>query len=134
MTTFTGGMEDICSACGREVGEHTMREFSACTDSRRHVIEYGDASQALRDRFNLPDDVLPADHVVAKATVLSGDAGPLKIAAPGLLLEFASSGTGRVEPVVKVLFFGDSQTMRAMGRLLRDTANGAANAADRMAA
>lgn len=133
MSAITGGMDDVCPACGRVVGDHTMREFEACTVSRRFEIEYGPASKQLNERFGIDADVIVVDHLIAKAVVLSGSAGPLGITVAGLLLEFATSESGTVETVAKVLFLGDPAQQRAAGRLLRDTANGAANAAERAA-
>lgn len=130
MSAITGGMEDLCVACTRVIGDHTMREFEACTASRSFEIGYGPASdRTLNDRFGIPADVVVADHLVAKATVLEGSAGQLEVKAAGLLLEFGSSASGKVEIVGKVLYIGDVDGVRAAGRLLRDTANGAANAA-----
>lgn len=126
MSAFTGGMDDNCPACERTVGDHTMREFEACTASRSFEIAYGPASKALNERFGLDADVLVADHLVAKAVVLSGSAGPLGVSLPGLLMDFGSSETGEVQTVAKVLFLADAKGQRAAGRLLRDTANGAA--------
>lgn len=133
MTGFAAeGMEDPCLACGRVVGDHTMREFNACTGESGYEIAYAPASsRTINERFGIPSGVLVADHVIAKASVVEGAAGALKIKLAGLLLEFASSATGRVEPVTKVLVMGDAPTIRSVGRLVRDTANGAANATER---
>jgi len=55
------------------------------------------------------------------------------IVMPIVLHEFSTSP--RVgEVIARVAYVGDVHTVRQYGRLLRDTANGAANAAERTAA
>lgn len=92
------------------------------------------ASASVRDRFQLDDDLIVADHVVVHAVTLSGASGNVAVRVPGLMHEF-QVGLGGMPPatVAKVAYLGDVAAMRAYGRLVRDSANGAANAAQRAA-
>jgi hypothetical protein len=90
------------------------------------------AAAAVRQQFQLNDDLLVADHVVVKAITLQGSTGPVQVAFPGLLHEFQIGTPGQPPTTVsKVVFLGDEQSVRGYGRLVRDSANGAANAAAR---
>ncbi len=71
-------------------------------------------------------------HVVVRAVTLAGASGQLQVRVPGLLHEFAIGVPGQPPaPVAKVAYIGDLASMRGYGRLVRDSANGAANAAER---
>lgn len=90
------------------------------------------AAAAVREQFQLDEDLIVADHVVVRAVTLDGSSGPLRVKLPGLLHEF-QIGIGGQPPstVAKVAFLGDVTAVRGYGRLVRDSANGAANAAER---
>lgn len=138
------GLEAPCPVCTRSSGDHTLREWAVCLGEVTTDLPYEPvpedaaqlASEELRRRFNLDDDVVLADHVVARAAVLSGGAGSLGIVGieiPVIIHEFGI-GIGHADPpvtVAKVAFIADVTGMRGYGRLIRDTANGAANASER---
>lgn len=138
-----GGMDATCPACGEEVGGHTLRKFTECAGERGlgvdrpyHEVKPQDAVSAvmngMRERFKIGGDVLIADHVQASALVVAGEAGPLTIRSPAVLHEFQIGLPTGPAAVVKIMFAaGTVQVMRSYGRLLRDTSNGAANAAER---
>lgn len=138
-----GGLDDRCPVCGEVVGEHTIRQSLACAGRRSSETPYHEvtsvdplqaAMEELRSRMGLEPDVITADFIQAKALVLMSE-GPVQVNTPALLHEFQLGlPTGPVT-VARVLFNSlNADGMRAYGRLLRDTANGAANAAERAAA
>lgn len=132
------GLDDACGACGRISGDHTLREWAACLGEATLDLPYrglgGDeaerASKAVHEQFKLDPDLIVADNVYVKAAVLNGASATVHVAVPALLHEFQSSALGKQVTVAKVLFLGDLDSMRAYGRLARDSANGAANAAE----
>lgn len=71
--------------------------------------------------------MLVADTIVVKAVWLEGGAGGLPIGSPGLIHEFSiGQPNASPIPVVKILFLAPPDSMRSYGRLIRDSANGAA--------
>ncbi len=134
------GLNEACGACGRPAGDHTLREWNACigtvtTDLPFEVAADDTAALAaasIRERFQLDPDLIVADHVVMRAVTLAGNSGPVRVCFPGLLHEFQIGVGGQaLVTVAKVAFLGDVASMRGYGRLVRDSANGAANAAER---
>lgn len=134
-------LDQPCAACQRPRGDHTLREFSTCLGARTFDLPYEDleqdataaaAGEALRKSFSIPGDVIVADHVVVRALTLDGGSGGLRVRLPGLMHEFQIGVQGK-PPVLqaKVLFAGGLDSIRGYGRLVRDSANGAANAAER---
>ncbi len=136
------GLDEPCGACGRPAGDHTLREWSDCIGTVTTDLPYeatptdlaSAAAAAVRERFQLDPDLIVADHIVARAVTFDGNVGPVKIKFPGLLHEFQIGIAGQPPvTVAKVAFIGDIASLRGYGRLIRDTANGAANAAERAA-
>lgn len=134
------GLDGPCGACERPAGDHTLREWAACLGTITLDLPFtevpSDAAQlaadAVRTQFGLDDDLIIADHVVMKAAWLNGMSGHVKVKVPLLLHEFQIGVPGHPpENVARVAFIGDVKSMRAYGRLARDSANGAANAAER---
>jgi hypothetical protein len=137
MSAFSG-LEKACPRCERLAGDHTLREWQACAGADRLELPYVDQPEALqvmrqvRESFGLGDDVIVVDHVVARALVLAGSAGPVRSVHPGVLCEFQVGIMGQAPTTItKVLFVGDERSIRGFGRLLRDASNGAVNAAGR---
>jgi hypothetical protein len=131
------GLREACPVCGRVSGEHTMFEWSACMGTATTNLGYQEIpadAKAIADRLGLPEGTLAVDNVIVKATVIDATAdGGLTIKMPAVLHEFSTSpDTGHV--LARILYLGDVATIRAYGRLVRDTANGAANAAAKAAA
>lgn len=138
------GLDQPCPVCGQISGDHTVREWAACLGTPTTNLPFQEvpqdavaaaAGENIRRSFDIDSDIVIADHVVVKALTLSGASGPIQVHLPALLHEFQVGVPGRppVE-VAKVLFTGDTQSVRGFGRLVRDSANGAANAAERKAA
>lgn len=136
------GLDQACSVCGRVSGEHTLREWAACIGATTVDLGYEPvpedaariANERLRENFDLPADWLIADNIIAKAVVMSGSAGAVGYEMPLVVHEFSVAAGGGMVPVATVAYIGPPETLRKYGRLLRDTANGAANAAERRAA
>lgn len=148
--SIVGNLDSPCGACDRPSGDHTLREWSACMGEVTTDLPFEGtpadtaalATASLRERFNLDDSIIIADHVTVRAITLEGQMGtPARgpaslqrqptVKIPGLLHEFAIGVPG-VPPsaVAAVLFTGSVKSMRGYGRLARDSANGAANAAE----
>ncbi len=132
------GLDRDCGACGRVAGDHTLREWAACMGTVTTDLPFeatppdlaAAAAAAVRAQFQLDDDLVVADHVVVKAVTLAGSSGAIDVRVPGLLHEFQLGIAGQPPaPVAKVAFLGDVASLRGYGRLVRDSANGAANAA-----
>jgi len=140
MRDHASGLDQPCPACGRTSGDHTVREWAACLGRQTLVLPYEEvprdlaaaAAENLRRSFGIDGDVIVADHVVVRAVTLDGATGPVRLRLPALLHEFQVGIAGQAPTVVaKVLFAGNGQTVRGYGRLVRDSANGAVNAAER---
>lgn len=134
------GLEEPCPVCGRTSGDHTLREWAVCVGRPTLDLPYEDvapdlaeaAAENLRRSFGIDGDVLIADHVVARALTLDGRSGPVRVTFPAVLNEFQVGVAGKSPvPIAKVLFVGSGESVRGYGRLLRDTSNGAVNAAAR---
>jgi hypothetical protein len=142
---MTGPLRNLdapCPACGRASGDHTLREWSVCLGTTTTDLPFEKtapdmaraAADAVREQFQLDGDLIIADHIVAKAMTLAGSSGLVAVRLPALLHEFQVGVAGQPpSTVAKVIYLGDAPTMRKYGRLVRDTANGAANAAERAA-
>jgi hypothetical protein len=136
-------LDEACGVCERVAGDHTLREWATCLGTTTLDLPYEDTppdvaatiSNYVRRTYQLDDDVLVADHIVARALTLAGASGPVELRVPGLLHEFQIGiPSGPPAVVARVLFVGNPDSVRGYGRLIRDTANGAANAAERGAA
>lgn len=135
------GLDDDCPVCGRVSGDHTLREWAVCLEQRTTDVPFeampddavgAAATEAVRKQLG-DDDLVLVDGVVVKALALGAETGPVAVRVPALLHEFqVNVSGGPPATVAKVLFTaGDPDGMRGYGRLVRDTANGAANAVER---
>lgn len=133
------GLDKVCGVCDRVSGDHTLREWAACLGSVTLDLPYEDVpadsvAARMRDTFGIAPDVVVADHVNVRALVLTGSAGAVGIALPALEHTFQIGKPGQAPAdVAKVLFLGSEESVRGYGRLIRDSANGAVNAARRTA-
>jgi hypothetical protein len=134
------GLDEPCPVCDRPAGDHTLREWQSCLGEQTTDLPYEEipqdaaaiASENMRQRFGLESDIVVADHVVVKSLTIDGSSGSLRLVFPAVLHEFQVGVPGRPPATAaKVLFAGDAQAVRGYGRLIRDSANGAVNAAER---
>lgn len=138
------GLDDACPACDLVCGDHTLRQWAACMGTLATRLPYAPqtadvadlANRTMQERFGLEEDWLVADNVILRAATLEADSGPLGVRMPALIHEFSSSHPDPLQPrpLAKVVFTGSLETMRGYGRLARNSANGAANAAEKRAA
>jgi len=138
VSDLLSGLDAPCPICERVCGDHTLREWAACTETLAVDLPYeavpSDIADAVRQRFQLGSDVVVADHCVIKAVALEGAAGYTTIRVPAVLHEFAIGQMGTAPTTVaKVLYLASPDGLRAYGRLVRDSANGAANGKGRVA-
>lgn len=135
------GLDQPCGTCGRVSGDHTLREWAVCLGTVTLDLPFepipddaaAAASAAVRERFQLDPDLIVADNVVIRAATLDGNTGAVQLRLPVLLHEFQISTGSATAPatIAKVAFLsGDGVGMRNYGRLVRDSANGAANRAE----
>lgn len=133
------GLDQPCSVCERPSGDHTLREWAACIGTVTTDLPYEQTppdaaavvAEKVRQQFNLDEDLIVADHVVIRAATLDGASGQVRVRIPALIHEFQVGVSGQPPvTVAKVVYVADTDGMRAYGRLARDTANGAANAAE----
>lgn len=90
------GLDAPCAVCERPAGDHTLREWAACMGTQTTDLPYEaipeDLAQtvaaSVRDRFQLDDDLIVADHVVVRALTLGGRQGVLGIKIPALIHDF----------------------------------------------
>lgn len=134
------GRDEACPACQKRTGDHTLDELDVCLGASALDLRYEevDGGEPVSLRWTLGDrNVVIADHVVARALVAGEGVGPdtrLPLAVPVLHLEFLVGKPGAVPtPVGEIGLVGSPDGLRKMGKLFRDTANGAANAAERAA-
>lgn len=129
-------LAEACTICtdGKPIGEHTLAEWWDERHSAPHTdLDYEENPDGKP--VDVPVEMLVADTIVARAGVQRYDlAGGAKAIFPVLIFDFALGRMGQApEHVVTVGLLGTSEIMRKVGKVLRDTANGAANAAERAA-
>lgn len=125
------GRDEPCPACSRRLGDHTVDEWDDCLGVPSVDLGFEPTTEPTAVKWTLGDrDVVVCDHVIARALVAT-DPGS-KIIVPLLHLEFLIGKPGAPPaPLGEVAIVGETDGLRKIGKLLRDTANGAANAAER---
>ncbi len=80
-------------------------------------------------------EVTWADHLTARSVIVEAHGmGGVAVRAPAVIFTFqVGSSVSAPTDVTEVAYVGTPETMRQLGRILRDTCNGAANAAERIA-
>ena len=128
-------LDGLCAFDGRPIGDHTMREWAAHLDAGPHtdlafeVIPDGPVMMNVTDG----DEPLPvADSIVARAAVFDGRAGAAVVKVPLLLLDLQIGVPGAApRTFYRFGIISSPDVMRKIGTLLRDSAFGAATAAER---
>lgn len=130
------GLEESCMNCGEVVGDHTVRQWNLCASAVQMDLKYEDVPEDVRaftERLGFAHGVQVADHCIARSLVMKGDSAPgmPRVVLPVVQLEF-SVGTpkGSLEGA-KIAFIGSEESIGKFGKLVRDTSNGAVNAARR---
>lgn len=131
-----GNLDEICPIDSRPIGDHTLREWAEHAEHATIDVPYEAAPAGLPLVDGGPATGAPfADTVDTRAMVGDASHGGLKILLPCLELSFGLGHADRPpDPVTKVTFCGPPAIMRAFGKLVRDSAYGAANAAERAGA
>lgn len=121
-------LDDPCPDCDRPIGGHTVEEWFAHMTKPGEDLRYEDnpTGPVYRDG----DQTTPlADHLTCSALVLEGGPnGPM----PAVKFEFSTRSGGKLVPVGSVVFIGSEVVIRKIGKLVRDTSNGAINAVNRV--
>ncbi len=132
------GLDSRCPACDRISGDHTLREWAECMGESSELPfepiaedSAEAANAALRKRFNLDESQVVADNVVIRAATLDFSAGEVGGKMPALICDFQTSFNGMLLPAANVVFIAPPEGMRGYGRLVRDSANAAANRAEK---
>jgi hypothetical protein len=129
-------LDAACSTCGRRVGNHTMDEFNACSSATAMDLPYEDVPGGPIPLTINGAHLAWADHLHARAAVVAGESlgANLRLRLPTVIFTFeVGNPRGPAHPVTEVAFVGNPEGLRKLGRVIRDTCNGAANAAERSA-
>ena len=134
---FDRGLDEPCdNHDGKLYGDHTLREFQDCVSAGDYTVPYEDTPDDLQAllhaRFGGLEGYTIADTFTSRSAVLDAGAGPLRMKVPALLLEFCTGHPSAGPTIVaQVAFLAPPEIMRTMGKVIRDSANGAANAAEK---
>lgn len=121
----------ICPHDGRPVGAHTLDEWWDDVHSAPHTdLDYEENPAGAPVEVDVT--MIAADTVVARAGVQQHELGGALLTVPVLLLDFAQGRLdGPPAHQVSVGLLGTPEGLRKAGKVIRDAANGAANAAER---
>jgi hypothetical protein len=123
----TDELDMPCRVCGDPIGDHPMRLWLEHTRGGTELPYETIPKEGLSAAFGL--DCPIADHVDVRSMVALHDRlGPLALLEMTWQIGDPISGP---TPVTKLAFLGEPDGLRSLGRLLRDSANGAANAAEK---
>lgn len=125
---------DLAAPCphdGRPIGEHTLDEWWDEVHAAPHTdLDYEEHADGVP--VDVPVEMVVADTVIARAGVQRHDLGGAQVVVPVLVLDFSQGRLGGPpEHQVSVGLLSTPDVMRRIGKVIRDAANGAANAAER---
>ena len=127
-------LDDSCSTCQRRVGDHTLDEWNVCFGATALDLGYEEAPAGPIPLTVQGDEIAWADHLHARSCIVGGLGPNLTVQFPAVIFTFElGNPRGEPHPVTEVAFVGNPDGLRRLGKVLRDTCNGAANAAERSA-
>lgn len=121
----------ICPHDGRPVGAHTLDEWWDDVHRAPHTdLDYEENPDGQIVQITL--DAVVADTLVVRSAVQQHDIGAARVVVPVLVFDFAQGRlAGPPEHQVSVALLSSPSLLRKLGVIIRDAANGAANAAER---
>ena len=129
------GLDTPCGTCHRRAGDHTLDEYAACAGTPAVDLPYESVPGGPIPLTLNGGEVTWADHLTARSVIVEAHGmGGVAVRAPAVIFTFqVGSSVSAPTDVTEVAYVGTPETMRQLGRILRDTCNGAANAAERIA-
>lgn len=126
------GLDDPCGTCRRRSGDHTLDQWAVCLGTPALDLAYEDVPGGPIPLSVDGRQVQWADHVTVRSCVVGGEGSGIGVVLPAAIFTFQLGSTvGPPFDVAEVALVGSPETMRTVGRLVRDSCNGAANAAER---
>lgn len=125
-------LESGCPVCARPIGVHLVAEWLGPCAPQGHHLPYEEVPgpPIMLDLGGRELHVV--DQVAARAAAVMDADGRVTLRLATLLLSFGQGQSdGSVREVAEVAVVASPAAMRKIGVVLRDTANGAANAAAR---
>ena len=136
MTGPLRDLDDVCRTCSRRVGDHTLDEYNACSGKPALDLPYEEVPGGPIPLSVNGNPIAWADHLHCRSAVIGGQSlgANLKMLLPTVIFTFEiGNPKGLPWPITEVAFIGSPETLRKLGKVIRDTCNGAANAAERTA-
>jgi hypothetical protein len=124
---MTASADTACPTCDRRTGDHTIDEWMTCLDQPAFHLPFEPVAGTRPVTFSLAGrDMVIADTIDIRALIADG---PARI--PVLLLTFSvGNPTAPPTQVCEVGFIAGPDGMRRFGKLVRDSAYGAAKAGE----
>ena len=126
-------LSELCPVDGRPIGEHTMTEWADHLESPDFTTDAPFTPVAPEDvtaTIGFGDDDVPMyDTMTVRGGVADVDSPFVTGKIPVIVFDFTTGGSEAAP--LRFAFVSTPDIMRATGRLVRDTANAAANAAER---
>lgn len=127
----TEGLDQACRTCGRRSGSHTLDEWAACGPAESQHLPYAAVPDGIIPLTISGEAVAWADHMTARSAIIGGDERGIKTRFPAVIFGFQMGmSEGPLHEVSTTALVGTPEMMRKVGRILRDTCNGAANTVD----
>lgn len=130
------GLDDSCTKCGRRVGDHTMDQYNSCSGKPALHLPYERVPDGPIHLTIDGAETAWADHVHCRSAVVQGESlgANLRVKLPTVIFTFEIGNPhGPPLPVAEVAFVSPPDVIRTLGKVIRDSCNGAANAAERSA-
>lgn len=136
MSAFEGLDQPCPYGCDKTIGAHTLVEWGAHVDNGdgEHDLPWQPVGGDTPIKAILAgEELVMADTLSCRSMLAQAPPGhPFGVNLPCLVLEFQRGNpTGVPATVAEVAYLGSPSSMRRAGVLVRDAANGAANAAEK---